>query len=480
MFAYQLAEGLPAGSRTVWSRLSLQPLSTEPLTPFSYSLLDEVAKSAWYHYFDELGFEPMPRARVLRQHEGRAYLNLTLSTQRDAEQAAVEPLTLLVDQQPLALAKWEKPGLLASIKVGRNRKKIEQLLETYRQQISTVIQKATAWYSKTQELRWTQADILQIMEEVERVSIPSFTIFFAARHNLELIYNRLLWALQARHPFPANAALLSQAFHDVDGIYEARMAVDYLTLGAMAAADQATVAWLVADHSADRNDNWQTTIPNQTFATAVAAFLQAYGHRAPAVGEISQARWQEEPALLFTELRTYVQKSAPAPKVKATAFDLQRLVEAAAPDQRKIVQQQVQQARQLLRLQSQALDAFAYILAGTRRWALAAAKEAQGDQRLLQTEDVFFFHLEEVKQMMTGEWNISSRQAIHKTCEERKAAYARWAATGAAPLLIGDRAAFASQTEKPISDEQTRNAQTITHFHFWEKPYAYVYESASA
>ena len=72
MFAYHLPDGLPAGSRTVWSQLSLQPLTAQPLTPFSFSVLDEVAKSAWYHYFDELGFEPLPRSRVLRQQQGRA------------------------------------------------------------------------------------------------------------------------------------------------------------------------------------------------------------------------------------------------------------------------------------------------------------------------------------------------------------------------------------------------------------------------
>ncbi len=434
MFAYHLPEGLPAGSRTVWSRLSLQPLSTEPLTPFSYSLLEEVAKSAWYRYFDELGFDPMPRARMVRQHEGQAYLNLTLSAQRDAEQAAVEPLTLLINKQPFPLAKWEKPGLLAAIKVGRNRKKIEQLLENYRQQVEGVTQKAAAWYGKTQELRWTQADILQIMEEVERVSIPRFTLFLAARHNLELLCNRLLWATQERQPFPANRALLQQALSAVDGAVEAQMGAQALTLVNTAAADQATINWL----RAGQYDQWETTMPSRTLAAGVTTFLQKYGHRTLTDGEMSQPRWEEAPALLFTLLCDAVQNPPPASNAKA---DAEPLLAAVAPDQRKVAQQQVQQSRQLLWLQSQAVHAFAYILAGTRRWALAAAKEAQGDQRLVQADDVFFFQLEEVKQMMTGEWNISSRQTIRNTCAERKAAYARWQTQAAPPVLIGDIAA---------------------------------------
>ena len=124
----------------------------------------------------------------------------------------------------------------------------------------------------------------------------------------------------------------------------------------------------------------------------------------------------------------------------------------------------MQRARQLLWLQSQAVHAFAYILAGTRRWALAAAKEAQGDQRLIQADDVFFFQLEEVKQMMTGEWNISSRQTIRNTCAERKAAYARWQTQAAPPVLIGDIAA--QEAPAALTTPPTGGAIAAR---FWEK-----------
>lgn len=445
MFAYHLPEGLPAGSRTVWSQLSLQPLTAQPLTPFSYSILDEVAKSAWYRYFDELGFEPMPRARVLRQQQGRAYLNLTLSAQRDAEAAAVEPLRLEINGQPFALAKWEKPGLLAGIKLGRNRKKIDQVLAHYAQEITQVTQTAAAWHLKTQELRWTQADILQVMEEVERMSIASFKIFLAARHNLELLYNRLFWLTRAKQPFPANLALIQQALCAVDGLYEMRIAEAWLALGAMATADPGTLDWLQANQVAD----WQTTLPNQAFTTAFTAFLQQYGHRCGGEGEIRQARWQENPALLLASLASHFQPSAPRPAKRPVAPQTQALLDALPPEQRKPVQEQLVQMRQLLVLQSQALHAFAYISAGTRHWALAAAKEAQTDQRLLAVDDVFFFQLEEVKQMMTGEWNISSRQAIQATCIQRKADYARWQQEEAPVLLIGDSAASPLQAGIP-------------------------------
>ncbi len=465
MFAYNLPDGLPAGSRTVWSQLPLQPLTARPLTPFSHSIMDEVAKSAWYQYFDELGFNPMPRAQMLRQYQGRVYLNLTISAQRDAEEAAVEPLTLVINGQPFALAKWEKPGFLANLKTGRSRKKIEQLLESYGQQMGEVTQKAEAWYAKTQELRWSQADILQVMEEIERVSIPSFKIFFAVRHNLELAYNRLLWMLQAKQPFPTSLALIHNAIHDLDQLFECRMAAAVSALGALASSDKATMAWLAAQNY----ENWQTTLPNKTFVTAVEHFIQQYGHRGVDEGEIRSARWQQEPSFLFTSLLLCAQKqpdlAGRKPEKTTGTAQRQRLLDAVAPEQRKPMQQMLQQIRQLLLLQSQALHAYAYILAGTQRWALAAAKEAAVDNRIRQADDVFFFQLEEVKQMMTGEWNVSSLQEIHATAEKRKTVFAHWQQTPAPTVLIGDSVAETVHAGLPGA-----SGQTVGPLHRWEKP----------
>lgn len=463
MFAYSLSGGLPAGSRTVWSQLSLQPLTAQPLTPFSYSILEEVAKSAWYQYFDELGFSPMPRARVVRQHGGRAYLNLTISAQRDAEQAAVEPMAFAINGQPVPVAPWEKPGFFAGMASSRNRKKIQQLLARYKQQTPAITQQAAVWYTKTQDLRWTQADILQIMEEVERVSIPSFKLFFAARHNLEQIYNRLLWVTNPTCPFPANARLIQKALADLSGLCEYQMAEQILQLGESARVDRATVAWLQAGNYA----HWQETFPNPTLRMAIETFLHQYGHRSVAEAEVRQPRLREDPATLFASLLAVVQKQPKLPPETSVTPPMQQLLAAVAPDQQKGLQPQLQQMHQLLLLQSQALHAFAYLLAGTQRWALAAAKEALGDQRLECIEDVYFFQLEEVKQMMTGEWNISSQQEIRNTCKQRKLEFAAWQQDTPPSMLIGDAPMFPVHQGIPGVD-----GQVTAPLHCWDAPAA--------
>ena len=63
------------------------------------------------------------------------------------------------------------------------------------------------------------------------------------------------------------------------------------------------------------------------------------------------------------------------------------------------------------------------------------------DKRIAEVGDVFFYELEEVKQMMTGEWNVSNAKGIQSTAQKRKAEYAQWQAASPAEVLIGDTAA---------------------------------------
>ena len=444
MYEYTLPNGLPPGSRTVWSQLALRPLIHGPLTPFSYSVLAEIAGRAWYQYFDKLGFDPTPRARVLRQYQGHPYLNLTISAQRDVEGAAVEPLTLRVDGQPFPLCKWEKPGLLAGLKAGMAQSKIDNYLKALTAEIDSITQSAATWYQKTLTLRWVQAETLQIMEEIEHAGARSFSAFLAARHNLDLAYNRLLRLTNGRVAFPNTIALLDQATLDAGRLIEYELQAQLAALSAVVQSDQATLAWLGAGDFAQ----WEQTLPNPTLVSKVNELLDQYGQRALDDGEIRQPRLRQEPAPLFRAIQALAtsQNRAATPQ----APDPQALLNVLDSGSRKEAQQLVQKVQQLLPLQSRALNAFAYILAGTQRWALAAAKEAMADQRLLSSDDVFFFELEEMKEMMTGEWNISQRKEIQNTCAQRRAEYAQWQQMHPAELLIGENEAQAQPGPLPI------------------------------
>ncbi len=440
MYDYRLPDGLPRGSRTVWSTIPLRPLCSGVLTPLSYSVLSEIAGRAWYTYFDRLGFDPTPRARVLSQHEGRAYLNLTIFAQRDVEGAAVEPITLQIDGQPFPITKWEKPGFLAGIKFGLAQNKIERLLSTLASEIEAITQQAQNWYTKTHDFRWTQAEVLQIMEEIENIGTHSLMVWLAARHNLDCSYNRLIRWSAEQAGYPANLALIAAATPR-QNLVETAILTELESLARAFAAAPAASSWLQVGNFAD----WQNTLPAPQIVAAVQTFLSRFGHRALEEGELRHPRWEEDPAAIFAILAAW----PPSQPITPVAANPEPLLAAIGANHRKEAQTLLQRIGTLHTLQSQAQHAFAYILAGTRRWALAAARDAMVDERLLALEDGFFYELEQLKELMTGEWNISKRDEIQTVCRHRRARHKKWEAATPGELLIGEQEAQPVPYELP-------------------------------
>ncbi len=436
MLNYRLASGLPSGSRAAWSRLLLLPLSHGPLSPLSYSLLAEVTGRAWFQYYDRIEFDPMPRARVVRQSEGSAYFNLTLSAQREAEQAARAPIAFVLNGEPFGVAKLEKGGFLAGLKSGRAQNRQEKLLAELLQQRAAAEETARAWHSRIVDYRWTQAEILQIMEEIEPTAAKAFVPWMAGRQQLLHALNRLL-RLSTLPPVKT-LELLDAALGAIEGVTEIEIARRLHKLGG--SVTPALRAWVAAGELSD-------PAPQLTAAglsDGWAALLADYGHRSLNMGELAEPRWFENPAPL---LRALVAPPAlPQPPSPAA---LETLLAAIDAGERKAAQATVAELRAALLLQSAATDALAWVLAGARRWAAGAAREANADTRIVALDDVFLFELEELKQMMTNEWNTSDRTLIQGKAVTRKAQFSAWQAAAAPDLFIGDSPAEALDPASP-------------------------------
>jgi pyruvate,water dikinase len=395
---------------------------------------------SWYSYFDRLGFDPTPKSRVVRSLQGRPYFTLTLSAQLDAQGAGIEPPSLRIDGTVRPLARWEKPGLLAGIKFGNSARKISGALQALDGEIDAAAAKGQVWLQRVGAMRWTQAEILQIMEEIERVGAATLQLYVTARHALQSAYLRLLGLLDGAAA-PQQLAALNLALrpepHAPASLVELQIAGEIARLAQTAAAAPGVAAYLQAGDFTD----WASQLPGGPFADGFAAFLAAYGHRCAGEGELMTPRWSENPGWLLAVIAAAVRSRAALPAVASP--DEGPFLAAVDARRRKDAQVLLQQARLGLRLQSKALHVHAYTLAGTRIWALAAGREAMGDKRLLAEDDVFFYELEEMKQMMTGEWNISDTEGIRATATRRRAEWQAWRGAAAGDLLVGDAAASA-------------------------------------
>ncbi len=433
----------------LWSRSFLEPLAPGALTQFSASLLAEIAARTWYLYYDRLGFSPTPKMRLVRIIEGRPYTNLTVSARLDAENAGIETPAWVVDGREYPLFAWQKPGFLANMKLGRGAKKIEETLAALHSELPEITARAREWHDKVLKLRWSQAEVLQIMEEIERYGAAAFLPYFAARHNLESAWRRLLHLL-GRQPPQETMARLAAAIGRSEGTVENDIVQRIRQLGPLAAAQPEAAAWLGAGDFA----GWADTVPPGQFADAAQTFFSLYGHRALAEGDICTPRWNERPEIVFAAIRTAAAHPPAAGAADGSAGDaLLKRVEAKA---QKEAARLLEQIRTLITLQSHAIHAFAYILAATRRWALAAGREGMADHRITEIDNVFFYEVEEMKQMMTGEWNVSDRSAIHETAVERRQQYARWQQVVPAQFVWGDRPLQARCSGLPAAPGQAR------------------------
>ncbi|MCB0146727.1 MAG: hypothetical protein KDE01_03665, partial [Caldilineaceae bacterium] len=178
-------------------------------------------------------------------------------------------------------------------------------------------------------------------------------------------------------------------------------------------------------------------------------FFSLYGHRALAEGDVCNPRWSEQPGIVFDAIRAAAENPSTAIAVGAGSIDA--LLGAADGKARKEVARLVEQIRTLIDMQSRAIHAYAYILTATRRWALAAGHEAMADHRITEIDNVFFYELEEMKQMMTGEWNVSDRSAIHETASERQEHYAQWQQAVPAGFIWGERPMQATRRGVPAA-----------------------------
>ena len=449
LFDY-VAMGLqPGRAGTVWSRFPLQPLAPGALTPFSTSVLSELAGRAWYTYYDRLGFEPTPRSKVVRQHKGHLYFNLTLGAQLEADQAGIEPLALTLNGQRQALAAWEKPGFLAGLKFGRAQKKMDDLLAESARQMATTTEKARAWYLKTQAIkRWGQAEVLQIMEEIERIGVESMVAYLAARLNLAHHTARLLADLTGKTTPTQAVLLMNRALCNTGGLVETGM-LDALAPLVEAARSPGQLDLLKrVDAAAWHRFESDGDLPSPQLQESVKSFLAAYGHRAAFEGEMARPRLAEDASLLLYTL--LAQAESPVSPAKYSPNEpMQALLTLLPSSARKQGEQSLHKLGELYKLQSSALHALMYVWAGTRTWALAAAREAMVDKRLHGTHEAFLFELEEVKQLMTGEWNISSLDEIRAKVEARQIEFAG-VRDGLAPdALLGDDELFANHNGVP-------------------------------
>lgn len=305
-------------------------------------------------------------------------------------------------------------------KVGRGMKTTQQTLRNF-PQIYGRLRRWSEWVFASE---WSQAQLLQVMEEIEL-----------------LVAEALMWDYLA-----AVAAVGS-----------------YVHLGAQ-----------IAKFERDRARGYALRLgltagletPDGRLMEALALGVmpeqlrETFGHMAMLPeGELARPRIGEMAETLLGA------SSAPEPLMWDISRALGRQDEAKrnALDSagflgRSSLRKAIELTQASLLTHAKARDALAFVLAAARHWAQAAAAEGMSDARIQHPDEIFMLEIEEIKQMMTGEWH--NRDHIASLIALRQDAYRQItpldADEGAGPLGVAGQAVQGALLPLQTPDDASR------------------------
>jgi phosphohistidine swiveling domain-containing protein len=271
-------------------------------------------------------------------------------------------------------------------------------------------------------LRWTQADLLQVMEELEPKARDVLRTYFILRAGLSAAAAQVSDRL---------AAWLPERPPDVTwGLY--------VGLAGMPGIESAYALAVAARDEASRDPA-----------------LARFGHRGPGEMRPDGMRWADQPVLLASLADQRPQRNSDTAHIERQAVEAWVFGQLDASKSRQF-EAALRRAQALCVAADVAWDAATMVMAAAQRWAEATASEATSAGLIERPADVLYLELEELKQVATGEWHPGRSAAVQDEVARRRAQIAGVPAeeAGGQPLPAGPGQAhgpayFASPAAEP-------------------------------
>jgi hypothetical protein len=355
----------PGIDLTAWEPIrNVRALPAYP-TPFTWSILAPTLSEAYRRTASQLSVPWVDTGTLFCLFEGQPYGRRSMKLDASGDGLGRSGL----------LAQWDAGSKAA---------------ETTLAAAAELAARVGRWYARVRQTHWGQADLLQVMEEIENLGNSVQTAWVLLALALRAAGTRMQQRQQEVWPDAPAAQVADLTGHATP--YEEALA------------------------QASRGRDGETG----------TGLLATYGHRGPNELELATPRWAEAAPGDSFVWPPYIEP------VWAGLATRQRTAEQTLAGRvgffkRRGVEADVQFRRRIASLFDTVDDARARWLAGTRIWAVAAAQETVADGRIVQPADIFLLELEEVKQLMTGEWNVTHRESLHELIVERRRARARFA-----------------------------------------------------
>jgi len=369
-----------------WTRDLARDLFPTAVTPFHWTLLRRPAQEAMRRTWADLGVA-LPAADFWRRApDGTVYLNADLVAQagravHGAAWLGAPPGGPPPPELGGLLGRWQTPGTI---------KRVQAQVDAVAQEADGLNLRLAEWFAFVQRLRWTQADLLQVMEELEPRAQTILQAYFALRASLSAAQAEVEARLTDWLPGCPPQTIL-HLYAGLDGLPSVEVAYA-----------------LAALRNASNQD------------AAVQNFLARYGHRGPGEMRPDARRWREHADLamqLAALPLAHDVEAARAARQAAEEWVLGRL----DGNQRRQFEPLLARARRLCRAVDVAWDGLARVMAAAQLWLRAVAAVAVSAGLIADAAEVSFLELEELKQVATGEWHGGRSERVREEVVQRRA-----------------------------------------------------------
>ncbi|HJL15226.1 MAG TPA: PEP/pyruvate-binding domain-containing protein [Sandaracinaceae bacterium LLY-WYZ-13_1] len=311
-------------SRLVWSNVNVGEALPGVATPLTWSVLSDFSERGFRRAFGALGCTVPRDAELVASFRGRIYLNMTEFMEIASQVPGLRPKTLLalggggeVERLETQVEAKGSTGFLLRLPLTVARYLRENVGLTERVQR---FEKAFA----EEHRRLTSVDFRvlsssgldRVLFRVERLLDDSGQVMLNAYGNLlaTVVLLRAVLGTVAR----GDAERLEREL--LTGLADVESAAPGLALWHIAemARGEEAARDVLADQ--DPDELRVEDLPPGPTRRALERFLTAYGYRGAREAEIAEARWAEDPGLLFATLRAHLTRPAGGP----SPVDLER------------------------------------------------------------------------------------------------------------------------------------------------------------
>lgn len=311
-------------SRIVWSNLNVGEALPGVATPLTWSILSEFSDRGFRRAFGAVGCRVPKDAELVASFRGRIYLNMTEFMEIAAQVPGMRPRTLLtwagggeVDRLEEQVERPGSTGFLLRLPITVTRYLRENVGLTER-----VARFEKGFVEERSRLAALDFRVLshggldRVLFRVERLLDESGQVMLNVYGNLmaTVVLLRGVLTLVARGEAEHLERELFTGLADVES---AAPGMALWHIAEMARAEAAARELIAAG---DPGALTVRELPEGPTRRALERFLLAYGYRGAREAEIAEARWSEDPTLLFATLRAHLTR----PSGVASPVDVER------------------------------------------------------------------------------------------------------------------------------------------------------------